>query len=312
MHAERRPHARAACSGGGGLVAGHAHLVGVDPPHVDPTLGGGARHAAPRRPGTRAATVSKKRRARRPRRRPQPGRQHRGQARATRSRSPQPLRAVVDGVHRRPSRRAAPARCRCCSSPSPGGCAARASAAPAGSAGSPSASATPRPAGRAAPLQAGAHRHEPGVRPAEAHRHAETLRGADGDVRADLAGRAQQGQSASRSAATVTRAPAACAASTSARVVAHHPGRPRVLQRAARSTPGRQPSAPRSATTHVEAERLGPAGDHRDRLRQRVGVHHVHRSRALRRAAGERHRLGGGGGLVQQEAFGRSAGRSGR
>ena len=51
---------------------------------------------------------------------------------------------------------------------------------------------------------------ERGVRSAVTQRHAETLGAADGDVRAEFAGRFEQSQ-ASRSVATVTKAPAAWA-----------------------------------------------------------------------------------------------------
>ena len=43
-------------------------------------------------------------------------------------------------------------------------------------------------------LEAGAHGHVAGVRSAEAHRNAEALGGADGDVGTELAGRGQQGE----------------------------------------------------------------------------------------------------------------------
>src|SRR5690606_17340707 len=43
-------------------------------------------------------------------------------------------------------------------------------------------------------LQPLAHRHVPGVRPAEAHRHAEALSGADGDIRTEGPGRGDEGE----------------------------------------------------------------------------------------------------------------------
>ena len=57
-----------------------------------------------------------------------------------------------------------------------------------------------------------ARREERRVRSAVAERHAEALRAADGDVRAEFARRLRS-VSASRSAATMTSAPASCAVS---------------------------------------------------------------------------------------------------
>ena len=94
----------------------------------------------------------------------------------------------------RPSRRAAPAPCRCWTSPSRDGCAARGSAARAGTPGGRRRRRRRRRAGRAVPLEAGADGHEAGVRAAVEQRHAEALGGADGDVGAELAGRGEQGQ----------------------------------------------------------------------------------------------------------------------
>ena len=94
---------------------------------------------------------------------------------------------------RRRSRRcwpAAPARCRCSTSPSRGGCAARGVCSARRSAGRPSVSVltpTRRPGrARADGFLGGDER---GVRTAETHRHAESLRRADGDVGAELSGR---------------------------------------------------------------------------------------------------------------------------
>ena len=61
-------------------------------------------------------------------------------------------------------------------------------------------------AARQLALEALAHGHVAGVRAAEAHRHAEALRGADRDIRPELAG-ARSSAIASRSAATTTSAP---------------------------------------------------------------------------------------------------------
>ena len=95
----------------------------------------------------------------------------------------------------RRSRRAAPARCRCCWWPSRGGCAARGSAARAGRRArrrrrrdTP----TSRPGSwRSRPSRTAM---KPACGPPKPERHAEPLRGADRDVGAALARRAQEGQ----------------------------------------------------------------------------------------------------------------------
>ena len=128
------------CVGGGGLVARHRHVVVVDQPDVDAARLG--RGAAPpsARPGTRASTVSKKASCTTATPAAQPG-GHRARV------AVHPVGDRGAGRRRRgswrtsrPSRPAAPARCRCCWSPCRGGCAARGSAAPAGTPATPSAS----------------------------------------------------------------------------------------------------------------------------------------------------------------------------
>ena len=132
--------------------------------------------ARPSTPTPRSSVGERRRRGRAPARRSPAARRARGRPRTSTRRSP-----------------AAPARCRCCSSPSRGGCAARASAARGGRRGrrrrrcdTP----TRRPGQH--PLEAGAHRHERGVRAAVEQRDAEALRRADRDVGAELAGGGEQ------------------------------------------------------------------------------------------------------------------------
>ena len=169
----------------------------------------------------------------------------------------------------RPSRPAAPAPCRCCSSPSRGGCAARASAAPCAAPACRSASReTPmmRPGHLA--LELVARGEERGVRAAVAERHAEALRVADRDVGAPLARAASSSVSASRSAATVTSAPAACARSQKRAVVVH------------RAVGGRDTGpARRTRSRRVSKVRKSPHHDRRCRARGRARLHHVDRLR---------------------------------
>ena len=130
-HAERLGHA-AQVEQVGGLVDAELHGVVVDPPQVDPGGQGGVDDlAAPGRAPGRAACRTPGRR--RPRARPRAARH----AAPRRARAPPGRsRAAPPGRGRRhtcsPSRRAAPGRCRCWTSPSRAGCAARGSAGRAG------------------------------------------------------------------------------------------------------------------------------------------------------------------------------------
>ena len=201
--------------------------------------------------------------------------------------------------------RAAPARCRCWRSPSRGGCAARASAAPSGR---PAAAGVDRQADDAARRLAHeclARREERRVRPAVAERHAKALRVADDGVGAHLAGRRQQRQR-----------------EQVARDGHQHAGRVRPLDRSAadRTTSPRssgycssRPKAwsmlvrgrRRIADLEPDAERLGAAAQHVDRLREAAIRDEEHallpRRRLLRLQPVEhRHRLGRGGAFVEQ------------
>ena len=130
-----------------------------------------------------------------------------------------------------------------------------------------------QPAGEL-PLDLGAHRDEPRVRTAEPERHAEPLRGADRDVRADLAGRAAAGSGP--------------AGRWRPRPWPRAGARPRSARRGRgppRTRPGRTSSRPKKSPTgkrldaarqvgddDLDADRFGPGPDDRDGLRQRVGV----------------------------------------
>ena len=202
---------------------------------------------------------------------------------------------------------AAPARCRCSRSPSRGGCAARASAAPCGRRGRPRAStdSADDPPRRLAHVRL-ARREERGVRPAVAERHAEALRVADDRVGAHLAGRRQQRQ---RQQVGGDRD--------------EHAGGVRALddRRAGRATSPRSSgycsSSPKRRRVASSVQVAGspissrmPSGSARPRstsmrLREAAVRHEEHallpRRRLLRLQPVEhRHRLGGGGALVEQ------------
>ena len=125
------------------VVSSHddRHRVGIDPPEVDPGRAAPRRRTSSARPGTRTVMVSKigpSSTSRPPARSPAAKRQRAIDARRSRSRAARPGRDRRRTCWRRPP--AAPARCRCCSSPCRDECAARGSARPADRPGAPSAS----------------------------------------------------------------------------------------------------------------------------------------------------------------------------
>ena len=236
--------------------------------------------------------------------RAQPGRQHRRHpvARARRSGAARPDRGRPRSRRRR--RPAGPAPCRCCWWPSPGGCAARGSAAPAAAPGCRRRRRDSRRAGRAA---AGRGLRAPPGSPAcgppkpigTPKRWVEPT-----TTSAPSSPGGVSSVSASRSAATATRPPRACASSISGRRVAHH-ARTRPGTTAAARTARRRAGRPaRSATTSSM-----PSGSARVRstvegLRQRVGVDDEPGVARLPGPAQQRHRLGRGRRLVEQRGVG--------
>ncbi len=150
-------------------------------------------------------------------------------------------------------------------------------------------------------LQPGPDGHVPGVRAAEADRHTETLRGADDDVRADLARRAQQRQREQVRDDDGLRARGVDLLDEGL-LVAHHTGRAGVRQQHTEEVAAEAQAldALRQVRDHdLDAQRLGARLDDGQRLRQRVRVHdELVRLRAAT-PAHQSHRLGGGGRLVQ-------------
>ncbi len=121
-------------------------------------------------------------------------------------------------------------------------------------------------------LETFAHGEIAGVRPAEAHGHAEPLRRADRDVGTELArGRHErQGEQVGGDDRKATRL---AHGGDDERGVPHAPRRGRVLHEDAegRRQVGRVDVGERQHD-EVDVERLGPTGEHGVRLRERVGV----------------------------------------
>ncbi len=138
------------------------------------------------------------------------------------------------------------------------------------------------------------------VRPAEAHRHAEPLGSADGDVGPELARRPEQGQGQQVRGHGGQRAPGLGRLDRGRQVTDRAAG-PRVLQQHAeqlavrlrRDQVGRD-----LGDDQLDAERLRPGSQHREGLRQAVGVGQEDPPPA-RGPPGHGHRLGGGGRLVE-------------
>ena len=108
------------------------------------------------------------------------------------------------------------------------------------------------------------------MRPAEAQRHPEPLGGADGGVRAQLAGRGQQGQRQQVRGDGDQRAPLVRLVDQRRRV-AHHARRPGVGQQQPEQLAVGQPVV-EVGDDQLDAQRLGAGAQHLERLRQRVRV----------------------------------------
>ena len=111
------------------------------------------------------------------------------------------------------------------------------------------------------------------------------------------------GCSASRSVATTARPPPSCTASITGRRSRTTPEVPGMLEQHAEDVLGHQVGR-RVAHDDVDAERLGPGGDHRDGLGVALGVDEERVAVVAGRAAGQRHGLGGRGALVEHRGVG--------
>lgn len=144
------------------------------------------------------------------------------------------------------------------------------------------------------------------MRPAEAHRHTEALRGADRDVRAQVTGRGEQGQGQQIGGDRDDRAQLVGLLDDGPDVP-YRPGRARVLHQDAEDTALgdlRRDTAGQVGDDDLDAGRLGTGLDDRDRLRQGVGVDQEDAVLHLADAPGERHGLGRRGALVEQGGAG--------
>ena len=152
-------------------------------------------------------------------------------------------------------------------------------------------------------LQRIAHRHIGGVRPAISHRHAKALRRTDRDIGAEFARRGQQRQR--QQIGGDDRQRALC------RATPQSAGR---RSRTAPDVPGYCSSAPNTSAVfeigegiadhQTPAQRLGAGAQHRQRLRMHLAVDEERFGLELRRALRQRHRFGRSGGLVEQRRVG--------
>ena len=139
------------------------------------------------------------------------------------------------------------------------------------------------------------------VRAAETHRHAEPLRRADGDIGAQLPRRGQQRQRQQVGRHHRQRARAVQLVDHPA-PVAHRAGRAGIAEERAEHRRGVE----RRGVSHHDLDALRPraGAQHGDGLRMGVGVHEKGVRLRRRHAVRHGHRLGGGGGLVQQRGVG--------
>ena len=276
--------------------------VGVDEAQVEAErraagdhLGGPAGH----RHGEGVEELARARRRRRHRRAPGPAPRRTG---GCGWRSPQPLGAVVDGVHRgddgQQHLRGADV----------GGRLVAADVLLAGLQREPVRRPAlgvdrdaDQPAGQV-PLEAGGDRHEAGVRAAVEQRDAEALGGADHDVGAERAGRLEQGEREQVGGDHGERVALVGGLDHRPRVEDPAGGAGVLHQHAAQLAVGQ--AVGEVGDDHLDAHRLGAGAHHLDGLRQRVGVDHERAGRLAVGAAYQRHRLGGGGALVEQRGVG--------
>ncbi|GAA3074181.1 hypothetical protein GCM10020000_68970 [Streptomyces olivoverticillatus] len=150
------------------------------------------------------------------------------------------------------------------------------------------------------------HGHVSGVRTTEAHRDAEALAGADGDVRPELARGGQQGQRQEVGGDGDDRAEPVGLLDAGAQVT-DGAGGSGVLQQHAEDTALDElggDALGEVGDDDLDAGGLGAGLDDGDGLGQGVGVDEEDALLDLADAAGERHGLGGGGALVEQGGAG--------
>ncbi len=140
------------------------------------------------------------------------------------------------------------------------------------------------------------------MRPAVAQRHPEALGRAHRDVRAHLAGRLQE-RERQRIGRDACERPGGVKLRDRRREIMHMPVGAGILEDRPEHRPGIEVGEG-IADDHLPAERLRPRADHVDGLRMAVPIDEERARLRLRRALRERHRLGRGGGLVEQARVG--------
>ena len=144
---------------------------------------------------------------------------------------------------------------------------------------------------------------EGGVRPAEAHRHAEALGAANGDVGAPLAGRHEHDQGHRIAAGHDLPARGMRTLGHAAQLTHRSIGRGVRQQRAAEGL-AREIGGHRIANDDRDAEPARAGLDDRNRLGVAPGIDEEVVVRGGGDRAAHRHRLGGGGALIQQRCTG--------
>jgi len=157
---------------------------------------------------------------------------------------------------------------------------------------------------RHCPAERVARGEEGRVRAAEAHRHAEALRGADHNVGPHLAGGREQREAQQIGGHDRQRAGLVRRRDLGVQV-AHRARGAGILQHHGEGTAGEQRD--RVAGREIDqfvAERPSPGRQHRAGLRMQVGGHRDHAARRLGQSAGHRHGLGHSRRLIEQRGVG--------
>jgi len=150
-----------------------------------------------------------------------------------------------------------------------------------------------------------AARHVRRVWAARAHGHAETLHAADGNVRAPFARRGQQGERQRIGGDDKERLLRVRLGGGGAQVVNAAIGAGALRQRGkVFALQQRMPLLARIGQRHLDAQRRGAGADHLDGLRVHVARDDEAVAFGLGHPLGQRHRLGGGGGLVEHRGVG--------
>ena len=151
------------------------------------------------------------------------------------------------------------------------------------------------------PLEGVARGDEARVRPPVAHRHAEALGAADGDVRPELAGRPQE-REGEEVCGHDDQSPAGVGALAEAPVVADRPARVGVLDQDPGDVTGLEVDGLGIDDPDLHTDGLGPALDHGAGLGEDLRVDDEDPLLAAAELDAHAHRLGGRGRLVEQRS----------